>query len=109
MPAKGVLPVIQLTRDPSASKSQGRCSSGSEIPENPAAACGCDPRCLTEAKLGDLSELGSAKLLALKGQRLSWVIMPRPSYLTTFEISQICEVNPTTVQNWIKEKKLRSF
>jgi excisionase family DNA binding protein len=35
--------------------------------------------------------------------------MPRRSYLTTFEISQICEVNPTTVQNWIKEKKLRAF
>jgi len=35
--------------------------------------------------------------------------MARRSYLTTFEISQICEVNPTTIQNWIKEKKLRAF
>jgi excisionase family DNA binding protein len=34
--------------------------------------------------------------------------MPRRSYLTTFEISQICEVNPTTVQNWVKEKKLKA-
>lgn len=32
--------------------------------------------------------------------------MPKRSYLTTFEISRICEVNPTTVQNWVKEKKL---
>jgi excisionase family DNA binding protein len=34
--------------------------------------------------------------------------MPRRSYLTTFEISQICEVNPTTVQNWVKGKKLKA-
>jgi excisionase family DNA binding protein len=34
--------------------------------------------------------------------------MPRKSFLTTFEISQICEVNPTTVQNWVKEKKLKA-
>ena len=34
--------------------------------------------------------------------------MPRRSFLTTFEISQICEVNPTTVQNWVKEKKLKA-
>ncbi len=35
--------------------------------------------------------------------------MIRRSFFTTFEISQICEVNPTTVQNWIKGKKLRAF
>jgi len=35
--------------------------------------------------------------------------MARHSYLTTFQISKICEVNPTTVQNWIKEDKLRAF
>jgi two-component system, OmpR family, response regulator len=35
--------------------------------------------------------------------------MMRRSFYTTFEISQICEVNPTTVQNWIKGNKLRAF
>jgi len=30
-------------------------------------------------------------------------------FYTTFEISQICGVNPTTVQNWIKGKKLKAF
>ncbi len=30
-------------------------------------------------------------------------------FYTTFEISQICGVNPTTVQNWIKAKKLKAF
>lgn len=30
-------------------------------------------------------------------------------YYTTFKIGQICGVNPTTVQNWIKENKLRAF
>jgi len=35
--------------------------------------------------------------------------MERRSFFTTFEISQICGVNPTTVQNWIKGKKLRAF
>jgi excisionase family DNA binding protein len=34
--------------------------------------------------------------------------MPRRSFLTTFEISEICEVNPTTVQNWVKEGKLKA-
>jgi excisionase family DNA binding protein len=34
--------------------------------------------------------------------------MARKSFLTTFEISQLCEVNPTTVQNWVKEKKLKA-
>jgi excisionase family DNA binding protein len=34
--------------------------------------------------------------------------MARRSFLTTFEISQICEVNPTTVQNWIRERKLKA-
>jgi excisionase family DNA binding protein len=34
--------------------------------------------------------------------------MPRKSFLTTFEISEICEVNPTTVQNWVKEGKLKA-
>ena len=32
--------------------------------------------------------------------------MPKRSYLTTFEVSRLCEVNPTTVQNWVKENKL---
>lgn len=36
------------------------------------------------------------------------VKMSRKSFLTTFEISQICEVNPTTVQNWVKGKKLKA-
>lgn len=31
------------------------------------------------------------------------------NYLTTFEISKILEVNLTTVQNWIKEGKLKAF
>ncbi len=35
--------------------------------------------------------------------------MPQRSFYTTFEISHICEVNPTTVQNWIKEKKLKAY
>jgi excisionase family DNA binding protein len=35
--------------------------------------------------------------------------MTRRSFFTTFEISQICEVNPTTVQNWVKEKKLKAY
>jgi excisionase family DNA binding protein len=34
--------------------------------------------------------------------------MSRRSFLTTFEISEICEVNPTTVQNWVKEGKLKA-
>jgi excisionase family DNA binding protein len=35
--------------------------------------------------------------------------MNRQSFFTTFEISQICGVNPTTVQNWVKGKKLKAF
>ncbi len=35
--------------------------------------------------------------------------MVKRSFYTTFEISQICEVNPTTVQNWVKEKKLKAY
>jgi excisionase family DNA binding protein len=35
--------------------------------------------------------------------------MIRRSFFTTFEISQICGVNPTTVQNWVKGKRLRAF
>jgi len=35
--------------------------------------------------------------------------MPGRFFFTTFEISQICGVNPTTVQNWVKGKKLRAF
>lgn len=35
--------------------------------------------------------------------------MTQHSFYTTFEISQICGVNPTTVQNWVKGKKLRAF
>ena len=35
--------------------------------------------------------------------------MARHEFYTTFEISQICGVNPTTVQNWVKGKKLRAF
>jgi excisionase family DNA binding protein len=35
--------------------------------------------------------------------------MLRRLFFTTFEISQICGVNPTTVQNWIKGKKLKAF
>jgi len=35
--------------------------------------------------------------------------MQRRSFLTTFEISELCEVNPTTVQNWVKEGKLKAY
>jgi excisionase family DNA binding protein len=35
--------------------------------------------------------------------------MPGRSFFTTFRISKICGVNPTTVQNWVKAKKLRAF
>jgi excisionase family DNA binding protein len=35
--------------------------------------------------------------------------MQQRTFFTTFEISQICGVNPTTVQNWVKGKKLRAF
>jgi len=35
--------------------------------------------------------------------------MQKHSFYTTFEISQICGVNPTTVQNWVKGKKLKAF
>ncbi len=35
--------------------------------------------------------------------------MQRREFFTTFEISQICGVNPTTVQNWVKAKKLTAF
>ncbi len=35
--------------------------------------------------------------------------MAEKSYYTTFKISQMCGVNPTTVQNWVKENKLRAF
>jgi excisionase family DNA binding protein len=31
------------------------------------------------------------------------------AFFTTFEISQICGVNPTTVQNWVKAKRLKAF
>jgi excisionase family DNA binding protein len=31
------------------------------------------------------------------------------SFYTTFEISQICGVNPTSVQNWVKGNKLKAF
>jgi excisionase family DNA binding protein len=36
-------------------------------------------------------------------------IMQRRSFYTTFEISQICGVNPVSVQNWVKAKKLKAF
>jgi excisionase family DNA binding protein len=35
--------------------------------------------------------------------------MNRRSFYTTFEVGAICEVNPTTVQNWVKEKKLKAY
>ncbi len=35
--------------------------------------------------------------------------MTQRSFFTTFEISEICEVNPTTVQNWVKENKLKAY
>jgi excisionase family DNA binding protein len=35
--------------------------------------------------------------------------MQRRSFYTTFEISQICGVNTTTIQNWVKAKKLKAF
>jgi excisionase family DNA binding protein len=42
------------------------------------------------------------------GQSNSKSILER-LFFTTFEISQICGVNPTTVQNWVKSKKLKAF
>jgi excisionase family DNA binding protein len=36
-------------------------------------------------------------------------IMQGRLFYTTFEISQICGVNPTTVQNWVKANKLKAF
>jgi excisionase family DNA binding protein len=35
--------------------------------------------------------------------------MTKRSFLTTFDVSELCEVNPTTVQNWVKEKKLKAY
>jgi len=35
--------------------------------------------------------------------------MRKRAFFTTFEISQICGVNPTTVQNWVKTKRLAAF
>lgn len=35
--------------------------------------------------------------------------MAEKPYYTTFKISQMCGVNPTTVQNWVKGKKLKAF
>jgi excisionase family DNA binding protein len=35
--------------------------------------------------------------------------MVRRSFFTTFDISQICEVNPSTVQNWIRNHKLKAY
>ena len=35
--------------------------------------------------------------------------MRKRAFFTTFEISQICGVNPTTVQNWVKTKRLKAF
>jgi excisionase family DNA binding protein len=35
--------------------------------------------------------------------------MRKRAFYTTFEISQICGVNPTTVQNWVKSKQLKAF
>lgn len=35
--------------------------------------------------------------------------MVKRTFFTTFEIGEICEVNPTTVQNWVKEKKLKAY
>ena len=35
--------------------------------------------------------------------------MQKRSFYTTFEISQICGVNPTTVQNWVKGNRLKAF
>ncbi len=34
--------------------------------------------------------------------------MAKQSFYTTFEVSKICGVNPTSVQNWVKEKKLKA-
>ena len=35
--------------------------------------------------------------------------MRKRAFYTTFEISQMCGVNPTTVQNWVKTKRLKAF
>ena len=36
-------------------------------------------------------------------------LMQKRAFYTTFEISRICGVNPTTVQNWVKSKRLKAF
>ncbi|MDR1726757.1 MAG: response regulator [Acidobacteriota bacterium] len=35
--------------------------------------------------------------------------MQKRDFYTTFEISKICGVNPTTVQNWVKSNRLKAF
>src|SRR5687768_4422332 len=35
--------------------------------------------------------------------------MVRRSFFTTFDISEICEVNPSTVQNWVRNHKLKAY
>jgi len=37
------------------------------------------------------------------------VDMVRRSFFTTFDISEICEVNPSTVQNWVRNHKLKAY
>ena len=37
------------------------------------------------------------------------IFMQKRAFYTTFEISKICGVNPTTVQNWVKSKRLKAF
>ncbi len=50
-------------------------------------------------------DLNSAK----SGSSSNPKMAPKQLFYTTFEISQICGVNPTTVQNWIKGKRLKAF
>jgi excisionase family DNA binding protein len=49
--------------------------------------------------------LNSTKAGSSKNQKAAL----KRRFYTTFEISQICGVNPTTVQNWIKGKRLKAF
>jgi two-component system OmpR family response regulator len=52
---------------------------------------------------------GSSYPVVSANNRRKETFMAGKPYYTTFKISQICGVNPTTVQNWIKENKLKAF
>src|SRR5437867_917715 len=70
------------------------------------------PKCHTRWYFGALDELWLQGIIRLCGESAFFrflEIMARRSFFTTFEIGEICEVNPTTVQNWVREKKLKAY